>query len=350
MKWIQLIGPGELLAIASSITFSVAQTFLRQGMRSVSPLAAALIVNGIVSLGGFILSLWNGTLFTSKAETLFWYAAVGAAGPTIGRYCYLVGVSRIGLSRTVPISSAAPIWGTLFAILLLGETPTTMVLLGTLGIVIGVSILGIQDDKSQSFKSWFQGALIFPLVASLAYAIAPIFAKLAYTHQMTPSVGMAVSFATANCLLLLTKPILPGQNDIRGKKKRPPMGRRRGRHRHLQFVYALDGIYDGERIHRSALEPDRTDLGTDSELFFPGQARNNQPENSSGHDLRRHRRSTNHRLQELTLKRSNTPDFSLDLESPAPRRNPICLQPPRPREGNTRDHPPAADLQGSLPP
>ncbi len=218
MNWIQLIGPGELLAIASSITFSVAQTFLRQGMRSVSPLAAALIVNGIVSLGGFIISLLNGTLVTSKAETIFWYAAVGAAGPTIGRYCYLVGVSRIGLSRTVPISSAAPIWGTLFAILILGETPTTMVVLGTLGIVIGVSILGIQDDKSQSFKSWFRGALIFPLVSSLAYAVAPIFAKLAYTHQMTPSVGMAVSFATANCLLLLTKPILPGQNDIRGKK------------------------------------------------------------------------------------------------------------------------------------
>ena len=219
MNWIQLIGPGELLAIASSITFSVAQTFLRQGMRSVSPLAAALIVNGIVSLGGFIISLLNGTLVTSKAETIFWYAAVGAAGPTIGRYCYLVGVSRIGLSRTVPISSAAPIWGTLFAILILGETPTTMVVLGTLGIVIGVSILGIQDDKSQSFKSWFRGALIFPLVSSLAYAVAPIFAKLAYTHQMTPSVGMAVSFATANCLLLLTKPILPGQNDIRGKKR-----------------------------------------------------------------------------------------------------------------------------------
>ncbi len=219
MNWIQLIGPGELLAIASSITFSVAQTFLRQGMRSVSPLAAALIVNGIVSLGGFIISLLNGTLVTSKAETIFWYAAVGAAGPTIGRYCYLVGVSRIGLSRTVPISSAAPIWGTLFAILILGETPTTMVVLGTLGIVIGVSILGIQDDKSQSFKSWFRGALIFPLVSSLAYAVAPIFAKLAYTHQMTPSVGMAVSFATANCLLLLTKPILPGQSDIRGKKR-----------------------------------------------------------------------------------------------------------------------------------
>ena len=219
MKWIQWIGPGQLLAIASSITFSVAQTFLRQGMRSVSPLAAALIVNGIVSLGGLTISLLNGALLASKAEAIFWYAAVGVAGPTIGRYCYLVGVSRIGLSRTVPISSAAPIWGTLFAILLLGETPTTMVLLGTLGIVIGVSILGIQDDKSQSFKSWFRGALIFPLAASLAYAIAPIFAKLAYTHQMTPSVGMAVSFATANCILLVTKPILPGQSDIRGDRR-----------------------------------------------------------------------------------------------------------------------------------
>ncbi len=219
MNWIQWIGPGELLAIASSITFSVAQTFLRQGMRSVSPLATALIINGIVSLGGLTISLLNGALLASKAEAIFWYAAVGATGPTIGRYCYLVGVSRIGLSRTVPISSAAPIWGTLFAILLLGETPTALVVIGTLGIVIGVSILGIQDDKSQSFKSWFHGALIFPLTASLAYAAAPIFAKLAYAHQMTPSVGMAVSFATANCLLLVSRPILPGQTDIRGEKR-----------------------------------------------------------------------------------------------------------------------------------
>ena len=219
MNWLQPISLGELLAIASSITFSVAQTFLRQGMRSVSPLAAALIVNGIVSLGGLIISLFNGTLVTSKIEAIYWYAAVGVTGPTIGRYCYLVGVSRIGLSRTVPISSAAPLWGTFFAILFLGEAPTAMVILGTLGIVIGVSILGIQDDKSQSFRSWFQGALIFPLVASLAYAAAPIFAKLAYAHQMTPSVGMAVSFATANCILLLTKPILPGHSEIRGKKR-----------------------------------------------------------------------------------------------------------------------------------
>ena len=127
MNWIQLVGLGELLAIGSSITFSVAQTFLRQGMRSVSPLAAALIVNGIVSLGGLIISLVNGTLFTSKAEAIFWYAAVGVAGPTIGRYSYLVGVSRIGLSRSVPISSAAPIWGTFFAMLVLGEDPTAMV-------------------------------------------------------------------------------------------------------------------------------------------------------------------------------------------------------------------------------
>ena len=219
MKWIEWIGPGELLAIASSITFSVAQTFLRQGMRSVSPLSTALIINGIVSLGGLAISLFKGTLLTSKPEAIFWYAAVGATGPTIGRYCYLMGVSRMGLSRTVPISSAAPIWGTFFAILFLGEAPTAMVILGTLGIVIGVSLLGIQDDKSESFKNWFQGALIFPLAASLAYAAAPIFAKLAYAHQLTPGVGMAVSFATANGILLLAKPILPGQREMSGDRR-----------------------------------------------------------------------------------------------------------------------------------
>ncbi len=216
MSWIEWIGPGELLAIASSITFSVGQTLLRQGMRSVSPLATALIINGIVSLGGLLISLLNGTLLASRPQALLWYAAVGVTGPTIGRYCYLVGVSRIGLSRTVPISSAAPIWGTFLAVLFLGETPTPMVVLGTLGIVVGVSILGIQDDKSESFRTWFQGALVFPLIASLAYAAAPLFAKLAYAHQKTPAVGMFVSFATANCLLLLARPVLPGRRDMHG--------------------------------------------------------------------------------------------------------------------------------------
>ena len=169
-----------------------------------------------------------------------------------------------------------------------------MVILGTLGIVIGVSILGIQDDKSQSFKSWFQGALIFPLVASLAYAIAPIFAKIAYTHQMTPSVGMFISFATANCILLLTKPILPGQNDIRGKKRGFIWVGGRG-----SLVFSAR-LCSGQALRWRAvtalpLSRIAPNLGVEPELFFLGIETINRK--TFCHDLRRRGRSDDHRLQ-----------------------------------------------------
>ena len=45
-----LIGQGELLAIASSITFGFTQILVRQGIQNASPVAAALIMNSMVSI------------------------------------------------------------------------------------------------------------------------------------------------------------------------------------------------------------------------------------------------------------------------------------------------------------
>ena len=49
--------------------------------------------------------------------------------------------------------------------------------------------------------------------------MAPIFAKLAYAHQLTPTMGMAVSFSVANCLLFLARPLLPGKGVIHGDRR-----------------------------------------------------------------------------------------------------------------------------------
>ncbi len=211
---ISAIGAGELLAILSSITFSIAQIFLRQGMRSVSPLTAALIINSIVSLGGLSISLYRGTLFTSTLLPILWFMAIGVAGPGLGRITSYIGITRMGVSRSITISSSTPLWSTLIAMTLLGEEPSGWVIFGTFGIVGGVALLSIREDESQSFQSWLRGALIFPLIASVAYALPPIFSKFAYVHQKTPAVGMAIAFSTANAVLLTAKPFVPGIGKI----------------------------------------------------------------------------------------------------------------------------------------
>lgn len=170
---------------------------------------AALIVNAIVSIGGLAVTLYRGTLLTSTWEPLLWYAAIGVVGPGIGRIALLIGINRMGLGRSVTISSCTPLWSTLIAVVLLGERPSFWVVMGTAAIVAGVALLSIQNDKSQGFRSWLQGTLIFPLVASIAYALPPIFAKMAYAHQATPAVGIAVAFFMANIVLIAFKSSVP---------------------------------------------------------------------------------------------------------------------------------------------
>ncbi|MBT3353224.1 MAG: DMT family transporter [Nitrospinaceae bacterium] len=210
---ISSVGLPELLAIASSFTFAISQILIRLGMRTTTPLAAAFIINGTVSLTGLITSLIKGTLFTSTLTPVLWFALVGLVGPGLGRVCYLNGITRMGLGRSVTITSSAPLWSTLIAVIILGETPNKWVIIGTMGIVCGVSLLSIQENDSRSFKDWLQGALIFPLVASVAYALPPLFSKYAYAYQQTPEVGIAVAFFAANLFLVTFKPFLPGDSE-----------------------------------------------------------------------------------------------------------------------------------------
>ena len=170
---------------------------------------AALVVNAFVSLSGLVISLYRGTLLTSTWQPILWYAAIGVVGPGIGRIALLIGIKRMGLGRSVTISSGTPLWSTLIAVFFLGEYPSVWVIVGTVAIVAGVALLSIPDDRSQSFRFWLQGALIFPLISSIGYALPPIFAKLAYAHQATPAVGLAVAFFMANVVLIALKPLMP---------------------------------------------------------------------------------------------------------------------------------------------
>lgn len=214
-----LIGQGELMAIASSIVFGITQILVRQGIQNASPVSAALIMNSMVSMGGLLIAISSGTLMNSTLPPILWYLAIGVTGPGIARVMYYIGISRMGVSRTSGISSATPIWGVIFAIIFLGESPSTLIILGTLSVVFGVGVLSIQDDNSKSFKDWFQTAIFFALIASIAYAIPPILVKFAYKYQSTPAVGMFFSFAMGNIVLFSWRKVLPEKGLIKSNKK-----------------------------------------------------------------------------------------------------------------------------------
>ncbi len=213
-------GQAELLAIASSLCFTVTLIVLRQGMRTGSPLAAVLTINAVVSGGSLVIALFRGTLLSSSLVPLLWFAAMGAVGAGVGSICRMVAVERMGLGPSTLVASTTPLWGVILAIAVLGEQPTARVWAGTLLIVGGVSLITLARDRGGTrFREWFRAALIFPVVASLVYAIAPVFTKFAYSHQKTPMAGLGVAFAVGSLLLLAARPLLPGGGVIRATRK-----------------------------------------------------------------------------------------------------------------------------------
>ncbi len=209
-------GLGEMLAIGASLSYSVSLIGIRQGVRSATPIAGVLILNATVAAAGFVIAASLGTLQKSTLVPVLLYLIGGCMGQGIGQITNAIGIEKMGVSRSVPIQSSTPIFSVTFAMIFLGERPGAAVGVGTLLIVAGVCLLSASERRDeQSFRSFFRGALVYPLASALSYGILPVLANYAFSYQRTPIVGFACAFSGGTLLLLATRPLLPGGGELK---------------------------------------------------------------------------------------------------------------------------------------
>ena len=200
-----------MLAIGASLSYSTSLIAIRQGMRSATPIAGVLILSATVSVLGLVIAAARGTLQESTLTPVLLFMLGGCLGQGVGQLTSAIGIEKMGVSRSVPIQSSTPIFSVTFAMIFLGERPGIGVGMGTLLIVAGVCLLSLGERRShQSFKSFFQGALVYPLTSALSYALLPVLANVAFSYQKTPIMGFACAFTAGTLLLAITRPLLPG--------------------------------------------------------------------------------------------------------------------------------------------
>ena len=209
-------GLGEMLAIGASLSYSVSLIGIRQGVRSATPIAGVLILNATVAAAGFVIAASLGTLQKSTLVPVLLYLIGGCMGQGIGQITNAIGIEKMGVSRSVPIQSSTPIFSVTFAMIFLGERPGAAVGVGTLLIAAGVCLLSASERRDeQSFRSFFRGAVIYPLASALSFGILPVLANYAFSYQRTPIVGFACAFSGGTLLLLATRPLLPGGGELK---------------------------------------------------------------------------------------------------------------------------------------
>jgi drug/metabolite transporter (DMT)-like permease len=184
--------------IASAILFAalmgVASIFSRRGMEQAS-FFALLVVSLVVASPIFLAITFLTTGFANAPVDGVLLAAAGAvAGSVLGRSMYFLGINYLGPGKSLSINATSPLYAALLAWVVLEESITVFVIVGTVGIVLGIVTLSrdVRTQTNQEDHSLL--VALFPLVGAIFAAVAVTLRKLALSAGLVPIEAATVNF------------------------------------------------------------------------------------------------------------------------------------------------------------
>ena len=171
--------PAEFYALANAFLFAVHNIFMKKALRHSNP-ATGVISTLLIN----IVFLWTiALLFVPMANvtlaSLLIFVGVGFFQPGLTRLLTYKGIDALGVAITDPIRASTPLFSAAMAIVFLGEEITLPIIVATLMIIGGITLL-----------SWRHGAM--KLAGSAVYLWFPIAASvLAGASQVVRKFGMA---------------------------------------------------------------------------------------------------------------------------------------------------------------
>lgn len=185
-----------LLALGTAFAFATSSVFVRFGVERSEPVAALFVtvtVN-VVVLWAVSLALYDVT-FDPWAWRYFILAGVFA--PVLGRLCNYIGLERVGVNLTLPISNANPLVSVVLAVLLLGETLPLRGQAGAVAAIAGGILLASANRGTGTGVDLRYRDLLFPLAGAVIYGSVQLLRKAGMDLVPSPSVGAAVNLTTS---------------------------------------------------------------------------------------------------------------------------------------------------------
>ncbi len=206
------------LSLLSGFGFGSAAIFARVGMQGMSPLSSTLLSVIVSFCPTVVLALIFAfsDIKALPAVALFWFLLLGVINFLGGRTSSYQAIGRIGASRTAAIQSTAAVFAAIFAITIIGERPHSVVLLGTLIVVAGLTTaLGnsLRNGDGDNRGVWI--GLGLALVAAASYGGTNVIAK-----ELTEEYGSPLMISAAGLLfgIILLSP-LAGTGMVREVKE-----------------------------------------------------------------------------------------------------------------------------------
>ena len=134
---------GVLLGLSSAFGFGAAAIFARLGLQHIKPTSGtlvSLIVGATITMA--LAAIFHAQAIMSLSGMAFvWFLFSGVVNFPLGRLLNFTGVSLVGVSKSAPIVGSSPLFATILAITLGGESINTLIALGTMSIILGLALI-----------------------------------------------------------------------------------------------------------------------------------------------------------------------------------------------------------------
>lgn len=187
-----------LLALGSAVLFAISAQFQNLGLRHADSRTGALITISTSAVVYWCASpfLLESAYWLSPAVLIF--VVIGLFRPFLTANLALAGIRRLGPTLASTLASTTPVFAAVFGIVLLGETLTWPLALGTAAIMAGVMTLTMGRRVTSARPVW---ALALPVGAaalrSLAHALSKIGLESIPSPYFAGLVGFSVSATVA---------------------------------------------------------------------------------------------------------------------------------------------------------
>jgi uncharacterized membrane protein len=183
----------EYFALQAAFCFAISHILIRRGLTTSNAITASFVSLAMTAAILWLLLPFFVPLASLWTPAVWYFLAAGVFAPGLGRTLNYVGIERIGVARSVPISNSSPMFASILAVFLLQEIWTPQNFIGTSLVICGIAVLSASHGGQ---AQWRPLDLIYPIAAALAFGISTNLRKLGLMTSNLPLMAAAVTAST----------------------------------------------------------------------------------------------------------------------------------------------------------
>jgi drug/metabolite transporter (DMT)-like permease len=190
----------EGLALVTAFSWAASSIFAKKGLKF-SDAASGVFLSTVINATLFwILTILFVPFAAVKTEVIFYFGISGFLSYFLATQLAFFSFEKVGVAKSRAILASQTLFSTLAAVVLLKETVTAPVGVGTILIVLGVAALSVEKQET---GRWINKALLLPLLPAFLWGISAVPQKMGLEAINSPILGATVEASTSLLAFLL---------------------------------------------------------------------------------------------------------------------------------------------------